>query len=200
MAKFNAKSFSELYGVEYQRGMKAAIHKLTVLGRDAIQWAQRTRGYKHRTYNLYESYASAVYLNGNIVEESITHLSGPRASETIGETGKTGKELADEYLKAQHPPQTLALICVAAAPYAEYLEEGTYNSARRYYNSEEERWVSIKGEPYRPRGNRIQVISAAQDLIDRRWKSDIESISPFFKNVRGRVMGGDANYGISYNI
>lgn len=153
---------------EYERGMSSIVQQLATLGYNALRFAYSKRGFNHRTKNLYESYASAVFVDGNLVENSMRFITNNAASKPYG--GKKGHQWAVDYFKSQHPRDKVTVLCVAAMPYAEYLEEGTHRG-----------------------GYHIQVISAATDYLEMNKNKIDWGIFGGYKYAR--VVGGDSQYG-----
>lgn len=173
MAKYEQQIRDALKGGAYKRGMASVVDQLASLGYKAILYALQKRKYTHRTKNLYESYASAVYVNGVFQEGSMRFLTNNQATKPyIDESGRsvTGHQLAEEFLRAQRPRDKVSVICVAAMPYAEYLEEGRHRG-----------------------GYKIQVISAATDFLEEHKKEINWGIFGGYKYAR--VFGSDTQYG-----
>lgn len=61
--------------------IRKLIKELTERGEDIIKQAYNRRRWKNRTYNLHDSYGSAVYYNGNLLRYTRRYLStSPQAS------------------------------------------------------------------------------------------------------------------------
>lgn len=144
-------------GGNYTRILKSAlkedeatyIQRLADLGEEAIRYAYKRKQYRNRTKNLRDSYASAVYQKGVLIESSIRFIGKQQAVKNDKYKGY-GRDRAMEFL--QNPPAYVKnadfyLLCVAAEPYARYLEEGSSYAQEK-----------------------IQVISAASDYISARWR------------------------------
>lgn len=56
--------------------IKQIVNELTKDGERIILAAYNSRGFKNRTYNLYDSYASAVYVNG-VLRHNTVRYAGP---------------------------------------------------------------------------------------------------------------------------
>ena len=157
-------------GEAYTAKMGEYVSQLAKLGYEAIMYAYRDGHasgsaekkpvgdgkWRHRSRNLHDSFASAVYVNGILQEDSIYYIGGEYSRSEYG--GMTGREYARQYLEdpAEDVSGDIALLCIAAMPYAEYLEEGTH-----------------KG------GYKIRVISGAADYIAANWhrvKTDLFEI------------------------
>lgn len=161
MAKYTKIGLvQEVFGKQYQVEMGKYVQDLAKLGYEAIKYAYDKKRFNHRTYNLHDSYVSAVYVKGMLEESSIRWVE--RSYSKGGEAKwdyKTGREYAIEYLRAQHPRQEIAVLCVAAMPYAGFLE--------RKYN--------------------IQVISSAMDYLQMNYqKYDTD----LFKSKKARAIAG----------
>lgn len=93
------------------------------------------RDYKHRTYNLYDSYGYGVYLRGELRRFGFLQKS-PNASDArvwYGEEVRGREEILD-FLKSSYKPQPTGaeLVVAAAMPYAKVLEEGKGGIRRKY--------------------------------------------------------------------
>lgn len=169
-----------------QMGKKAKedlVVRLTKLGEDAMRYAfdkgfastprsqgsQKfeqgdTRAWTDVSGALRDSFASAVYVNGNLRSESIKYISDTP-------TSKWGRRFADEYLNRVHPFKGgIGVIVIAAMPYTKYLENGTH-----------------KG------GYEIRVVSSARDFIDRNYWAYTYDVYKRFEigKSKVRVIRGD---------
>lgn len=161
-------------GEAYVAAMGEYVSQLAKLGYEAIMYAyndghaegsaiKKPVGdgkWRHRSRNLHDSFASAVYVNGILQEDTIYFVGGEYYRSEYN--GKTGREYAREYLDNPDIDVSgdVTLICIAAMEYAEYLEEGTHRG-----------------------GYMIRVISGASDYIAMNWhrvKTDLFEV----KNVR----------------
>ena len=61
--------------------IKALISQLADDGEKAIRQAYEGREFTNRTYNLHDSYGSAVYYNGNLVKSSIRYIGAEMAKD-----------------------------------------------------------------------------------------------------------------------
>lgn len=175
MAKWTSRrTIREYYGDAYSKDIGDYLADLTVLGYEALEYAYHNKGFKNRSYNLQDSYASGVYINGKLEETSVRFYR-PQMAEKYGEgdtkyRGKDigGREAAWNYLKNPTINITgdITLLCIAAMPYAEHLEDGTHRG-----------------------GYHIQVISSAYDYIEREWHRVTKGKQ--FKVIRHRVVVGD---------
>ena len=85
--------------------------------------------WKHRSYNLHDSFASAVYINGKLA--SVEYLGSPRSTKRDKKTGKTGRETVDDYLSSRSfgsRNKEIVLVVVAAMYYTGILEKGGKSS------------------------------------------------------------------------
>lgn len=120
----------------FEQDMVAA---LTTLGYYAMMDAygkavNPTSGWKHRTRNLHDSYASAVYVNGRLIDSSIRFVGGVLSRKTDHVTGKTGRETVLDYLHSHRFGATnneIVLVVIAAMYYAGILEAGDKNTGGR---------------------------------------------------------------------
>lgn len=135
----------------FEQDMVAA---LTTLGYYAMMHAYGKRGFEHRTRNLHDSYASAVYVNGNLIESSIRYVGGAISKKVDHNTKKTGRQTVDEYLRSHRfgaKNNDIVLVVVAAMYYAGILEAGG------------------KGSASLGPGDKFIVISPAREYIDNGW-------------------------------
>lgn len=156
---------------QYQTTKSAYIYELSLLGRDAIEYAYesghsdapkpkeydengvlrpvRDGKWRHKTHNLHDSFGSAVFENGKVVEDTICFL-GPEESKANDKLlGMSGRDVLLDYFHTASygkAKNSIVLVCVAAMYYTKYLEEGTH-----------------KGKYV------IRVISYATDFIQRHW-------------------------------
>lgn len=102
-------------------------------GGKLILQAVNSRDYTHRTYNLHDSYGSAVYLNGALVDKSIRTLE-PMATEAKKYKGSKlkGSEEIMRYFRSYKPKSEIELLVVAAMPYGWVLEKGEGGLRRKY--------------------------------------------------------------------
>lgn len=165
---------------QYRANMAAAINKLASMGYEAITLAWSQRGPKDRTYNLYDSYASAVYLKGQLLPHTIRYVQGERSTEP-DRFNKTGRDYIKEFFDKPDidvKSKDITIVCVAAVPYAEALEKGTYNVAPRRFVEELGEFRAVgkaKIEGGRPLGRKYQVIRIAQGWLGRN-KTEINQI------------------------
>lgn len=121
-------------GNVYNYFMGQLIDKLTADGEKLVKRAYETRTFQNRTYNLHDSYGSAVYVNGKLVKSSIRYAGSKQA--------KDGKVFGDELIEGRFEidaffnwfkPGTkgVDLVVIATMPYANILEKGA--GLRRKY-------------------------------------------------------------------
>lgn len=115
----------------FEQDMVAA---LTTLGYYAMMDAYGKHSFTHRTRNLHDSYASAVYVNGNLIESSIRYVGGVVSKEVDPVTKKTGRETVNDYLHSHRygvANNEIVLVVIAAMYYAGILEAGDKNTGSR---------------------------------------------------------------------
>ena len=102
-------------------------------GGKLILQAVNSRDYTHRTYNLHDSYGSAVYLNGKLVEKSVMLL-GSKATKAKSYKGSKlkGSEEIMKYFRSYKPKSAIELVVAAAMPYGVVLEKGGGGLRRKY--------------------------------------------------------------------
>lgn len=102
-------------------------------GGKLILQAVNSRDYTHRTYNLHDSYGSAVYLNGKLVEKSVMLL-GSKATKAKSYKGSKlkGSEEIMKYFRSYKPKSAIELVVAAAMPYGVVLEKGGGGLRHKY--------------------------------------------------------------------
>ena len=102
-------------------------------GGKLILQAVNSRDYTHRTMNLHDSYGSAVYLNGKLVEKSVMLL-GSKATKAKSYKGSKlkGSEEIMKYFRRYKPKSEIELVVAAAMPYGVVLEKGDGGLRRKY--------------------------------------------------------------------
>lgn len=116
---------------EFTRDM---VKALSVLGYNAMMDAYKKRTFKHKTRNLHDSYGSAVYVNGVIVESSIRYIGTIYSRRTDPRTKKTGRQTLNDYLRRVRfgeKNQEIVLVVAAAMYYAGILEAGDKSRGAR---------------------------------------------------------------------
>lgn len=124
----------------YDKALKELIDYLTVEGEKVIKDAYRQRGYRNQTYNLHDSYGSAVYQDGRLLKHTIRYVGKEKAKSMGRNTLLTAGQESDEVERKRfdlsgredvnaffegYKPKTkkgLELVVIAAMVYASYLE------------------------------------------------------------------------------
>ena len=153
------------------------VRALKRLGYDAMMDAYAKRGFRHRTRNLHDSYASAVYVNGVLVKSSVKYIGNPLSREKDHLTGKNGRQTVKDYLGRISPGcknGEIVLVVVAAMYYAGILESSWNPGKRRKRKGEKEE----DRKDRRPTGNqlRIIVISPARQYIDKHYMEYVGAV------------------------
>lgn len=110
------------------------VKALSVLGYYAMLDAYKKHTFTHRTRNLHDSYASAVYVNGKLIESSIRYIGGQLSRQYDPKTKKNGRQTVDDYLRSHKYGETnqeIVLVVIAAMYYAGILEKGDKNRGSR---------------------------------------------------------------------
>lgn len=166
----------------FEQDMVAA---LTTLGYYAMMDAYGKHSFTHRTRNLHDSYASAVYVNGNLIESSIRYVGGVVSKEADPVTKKTGRETVNDYLHSHRygaANNEIVLVVIAAMYYAGILEAG--NKA-----------PNPDKAPKGP-GEQFIVISPAREYIDKNYWTAVYKVydkygikdKPKAKVIRGESL------------
>lgn len=146
-----------------------AVRALRDLGVAAMNDAYAKKRFTNRTGNLHDSYASAVFVNGEIVQSTLRYLDNPMSKRRDAHTGKTGHQTAKEYMASHNfggKKDEIVLVVIAAMFYAGILENQHY----------------------------LNVISPARDYIDSHWQ---ETMAPVYakygikEKPKARVVKGD---------
>lgn len=101
--------------------------------------------WRHKLGNLHDSFGSAVYVNGVIVQSSVQYLGGTISKKRDARTGKNGRQTVKDYLHRISfgaKNEEIVLVVVAAMFYTRWLESeltGTgkflvISPAKRYIN------------------------------------------------------------------
>ena len=109
------------------RVMKLMVDELTMYGEMVIKEAFETANFnKKRTQNLRDSYASAVFYEGKMVNGTLKTLGSPLALVDKTWYGRKvrGRNEATRFLRNDYKPtgRGLSLVAIAAMPYREVLE------------------------------------------------------------------------------
>lgn len=112
------------------------VNTLAKDGKNLVESAYRTKGFQNQTYNLKDSYGSAVYYDGVLQVNSIYTMSpeSVQAKKWYGKPLKGESEIFDFLREYSYPKKGkgFELIIVAAMPYASILEHGQGNLRRKY--------------------------------------------------------------------
>lgn len=144
------------------------VKALSTLGYRAMMDAYAKRGFQHRTRNLHDSYGSAVYVDGVLIDSSIRYVGGILSRKVDPKTKKTGRETLDDYFRSHRFGVTnheIVIIVVAAMYYTGILE-----SQGRY------------------------VITPARDYIDANWESTMANVYSKYgikEKPKARVIRGE---------
>lgn len=108
---------------------KRYVKELAEDGMRAIEEAIRTNTFINQSGNLQDSYASAVYYDGYMIEGTMNYYEPQTATEgkKYGNKILHGREEARRYLLNYRPrTKGLSLILIAAMPYEKVLEQGYF--------------------------------------------------------------------------
>lgn len=113
---------------------KAVVETLTTIGWQVALEAYRRKTYTNRTYNLHDSYGSAVFVNGVLVPDSIKYveraMSKKRDTHGHAVTGaKTGREALQRFFKQPwivRKKDHVTLVVAAAMWYGDIVESKGY--------------------------------------------------------------------------
>lgn len=115
---------------------RSIIEPLIEDGEKVLRTAIETADYTHRTHNLEDSYAFAIYHDGYMVEDTMRFLyPNPKATERKEwyNAFYYGRYEAEEYLLNYRPrTKGISFVMIAAMPYGEVLEHGGGNLKRKY--------------------------------------------------------------------
>lgn len=145
------------------------VSALTTLGYYAMMDAYKKRTFQHRSRNLHDSYASAVYVNGVLNTSSIRYVGTQISNKVDHNTKKTGRQTVDDYLRSHSfgaRNNEIVLVVVAAMYYAGILEAGGTKRVKTgsATGPKTKRSVASRGP-----GEKFIVISPARDYINRNW-------------------------------
>lgn len=111
---------------------RRAISFLAMIGEKAIQEAYQSRGFTNRTYNLRDSYGSAVYYNGALLDTTIRYIGPPEAK--TKRQGKSGREEVNKFFRDYSPKSKgYDIVVIATMPYAGELELGGGRLKHKYH-------------------------------------------------------------------
>lgn len=122
------------------KATKALVEALTTIGWQVAMEAYRRKTYTNRTYNLHDSYGSAVFVNGVIVPDSKKYVNRSRSTRrnTHGHAdsdnryaktgGLTGRQALDDFFKTVvvSKKNKITLVVAAAMWYGEIVESKGY--------------------------------------------------------------------------
>lgn len=113
--------------------MRDLTQAFTTLGYKAAMEAYRGKTYTNRTFNLHDSYGSAVYLNGVLVEDSIRYVNRSRSTRADrhgrNQGGKTGREALNNFFRTAwvvRKQDNFTILVAAAMWYAKMVEGKGY--------------------------------------------------------------------------
>lgn len=187
------------------------VKALSVLGYQAMMDAYKQRGFKHRTRNLHDSYASAVYVRGKLIESSVRYIGGVLnrglSAKRDPETGKTGRETVDDWLHSHSFGQTgdeIVLVVIAAMYYAGILESEWQTGKRAELKKLQEKDDKQKKKKKKRKKrnptsypDRIIVISPARDFINQHYhwfvykvyeKYGMQNLVPTARIIKGEKL------------
>ena len=108
------------------------ISFLAMIGEKSIQEAYQNRGFTNRTYNLKDSYGSAVFYNGTLLDNTIRYIGPPEAK--AKRLGKSGREEVNKFFRDYSPKSNgYDIVIIATMPYAGVLETGGGRIKRKYH-------------------------------------------------------------------
>jgi hypothetical protein len=106
------------------------VNSLADIGKELILRAYHTRGFFNRTFNLRDSYVSAVYVKGRLRADSIRYVGKELAdvAKRINNQYISGREEADEFIRGvpKNKNDYIRLVIGAAMPYGKTLEKRGY--------------------------------------------------------------------------
>lgn len=112
-------------GKIYDYVINNALNSLEKEARRILQECVDERTYKHKTYNLYDSYGYGIYLHGKLAKSGYLS-SSPKAIDGNKWYDEIlyGREQIQKYLQGGYSPSgAIDLTIVATMPYAKVLEE-----------------------------------------------------------------------------
>ena len=157
------------------------VSALTTLGYYAMMHAYglAIKSWTHRTRNLHDSYASAVYVNGKLIESSVRYVGGVLSRKVDAYTGRSGRETVNDYLRSHHFGEAngeIVLVVIAAMFYAGILEKGG------------------KGSASRGPGDRFIVVSPARQYIDQHYWTTVYKVYDKYgltEKPKARILRGE---------
>lgn len=143
--------------------IRQVISELALEGRKAIQEAYNNRDFTNRTYNLHDSYGSAVYYNGVLQMDSIYFISpvASKAKKWYGKWLEGHDELIEFLQEYQGKKNGIELVIVAAMPYASILEDGS-GKLKRKYKVISGAWSQMQSIQSKYKGSTIRRVSTSR--------------------------------------
>ena len=135
--------------------------------------------WRHKLGNLHDSFGTAVYVNGTLVQSSVKYLGGKISKKVDKRTGRGGRRTVKDYLHRIHfgaKKQEIVLVVVAAMYYTRWLEKEDSGTGK------------------------FLVISPAKDYINKHYHSVVAPIYRKYgveRSLRARVVQGEYIKGLS---
>lgn len=135
--------------------------------------------WRHRTGNLHDSFASAVFVGGVLVQSSVQYLGGTISKKRDRETNKSGRQTVRDYLQRisfGKKNDEIILVVVAAMWYTYWLERGVLT-------------------------DKFVVISPAREFIQKNWQRYVEPIYRKYgikEKPKARVIKGERVKGLNF--
>lgn len=117
------------------KATKALVEALTTIGWQVAMEAYRRKTYTNRTYNLHDSYGSAVYVDGHLVPDSIKYVNRARSKREdwhghgIPEA-RTGRQALHRFFENSHwivrKKDQITVVVAAAMWYGDIVESKGY--------------------------------------------------------------------------
>lgn len=123
------------YGEQVKdKATKAVVEALTTIGWQVALEAYRRRTYANRTYNLHDSYGSAVFVDGILIPDSVKVIERTRSKKASrhGHTppdAKTGRAALNKFLNQAwivRKKDHITLVIAAAMWYGDIVESKGY--------------------------------------------------------------------------
>lgn len=158
------------------------VEALMELGYRAMMYAYGMRTFQHVTHNLHDSYATAVYVNGELIKHSIQYVGNPQSTRTDHKTHLNGRQTVQKWLENHHYGQKnkqIVVVVIAAMYYTKYLEGGGENMggrgpggsfivispARKFINQHYNEYVGRVWDKYKLSGKpNAKVVKATQPI------------------------------------
>lgn len=165
-------------------GKKAMLHAYLTGHTDKQRGTTEFTGkgdykWRHKLGNLHDSFASAVFVNGVLVQSSVQYIANPISKKRDERTGKKGRQTVKDYLRNNSfgaKNNEIVLVVIAAVFYTKWLE-------------------------YEGGSGRYIVVSPAREYINNNWWSYVEPVYrkyglPLVK-PKSRVIKGEFIKGLS---